>query len=229
MAQRKESIADEFRARKSSAIVGEIIPETAVETPSAENDKQLGAGKNHTPKPSNGNGDGKKPVASTSSTAAKAGASKGSTNGTSKPTTLKTIARPAAISTAKTSVAPKASPKTKGSMPKTPTTPSQSHLRDTSSKAADIKASKKASAPSRDVKVYHSDVYYCPYLSAQSENSAISSPDWLCQTETKIAHATYQASRVTHSSYGILGVKAGRGPAASTQAIAQSGLWKLSR
>ncbi|KAG0645712.1 hypothetical protein D0Z07_8789 [Hyphodiscus hymeniophilus] len=128
-AERKQSIASEYEARKNSTMVEETIPEVAVETPSIEVDKQLGevikATKN--PKSPNAGLDLKKTAASNAHT-----------NGSIKSaTTEKTVdkapssrftARPTPISTAKTSTAPKSSPKTvkhavAPKTPKTPTTP----------------------------------------------------------------------------------------------------------
>lgn len=154
VAQKKESIAEEFQARKNSILVDEIVPETAVETPPPGADKQLGEGKQNAAESSNGNGETTKPVTSAGG-AIKKGVAKGGLNGnskpaksTDKPTTLKPITRPAAISTGRTSVASKASPRTaRTPVPRTPTTPSQSRPRDTPTKGADNKATKKTTAP----------------------------------------------------------------------------------
>lgn len=126
-AERKPSIASELDARKNSAVVEETIPEVEVETPSIEVNKQLGGDPKAT-KGAKGGIDLKKAASNNA-------ASKSQMNGSSsevattaktvdKPAASKATARPAPISTAKTSSAPKPSPKAvKSPAPKTPTTP----------------------------------------------------------------------------------------------------------
>jgi hypothetical protein len=163
-AQTKESIATELRARKNSAVIEEVIPETAVETPMKDVEKQLGGGKREAPKAGKPKEETRKMEASVSSATKPGGAVKGKANGNSKPaapakpvekpTTNKTTSRPAAISTAKTSVAPKASPKNVKvpPAPKTPTTAGQSHLRDISSRTPESKARRGPLAPNQAAK-----------------------------------------------------------------------------
>jgi hypothetical protein len=143
-AERKESIATEFQARKNSTAIKETIPETAVETPQSESDKRLGGGdqkkestkhtkveeKKTTGGPSNGHTNGSvKPAAAKSA---------------DKPTTAKTISKPAAISTAKTTTAAKVSPKkAKTPVPKTPTTPVRSQVKGVPAKTPDKKPEKR--------------------------------------------------------------------------------------
>ncbi|TVY31935.1 hypothetical protein LSUB1_G008507 [Lachnellula subtilissima] len=141
-AERKQSIATELDARKRSSFVEETIPETAVETPAIELDRQLGHGSG---------------LAKTNSTKpvvpkeGKKGGPPAHTNGNSIPTIAKTVEKPASktskpapIATARTSATLKASPtKTplpKSPLPKTPTTPSK---REAPRKVAEIKVEKK--------------------------------------------------------------------------------------
>jgi hypothetical protein len=145
IAERKESIATEFEARKDSTIVQDTIPESAIETPTSELDKKIGGPsadqKIEPTKPAKV--EQKKPGS---------GPSNGNTNGTTKPTaaksagkptTAKTISKPAAISTAKTTTAAKVSPKkAKSPIPKTPTTPVRSHLKEAPAKTPDKKPEK---------------------------------------------------------------------------------------
>ena len=150
-AERKDSLAAEIKARQNSAVIGETIPESAVETPPIEVDNQLGdKGK----EARNGDPEDKKPVAIASSGAKTwSGTSNGHTSGSTKSvaaakkleqaTASRTTARPAPISTAKTSTAPKTSPKIIRSpaMPKTPTTPSRSHTKETHTRKPEKKPS----------------------------------------------------------------------------------------
>ena len=149
-AERKQSIATEYDARKNSTVVEETIPEVAVETPPIEVDKQLGGGNKGVSKSAAEKKDLKKAAASNT-------ASNGHTNGSNKSaTTIKTVdkpssskftARPAPISTAKTAAASKPSPKTTKSpaAPKTPTTPRDRP--NESTKRPEKKPEKKESKP----------------------------------------------------------------------------------
>ena len=142
-AQRKESIATEFEARKNSTVVRDTILESAIETPQSESDKRLGGGDSK---------EAAKPVKVEEKKAA-SGPPNGHTNGSAKataakspdkPTTAKTISKPAAISTAKTTTAAKVSPKkVKTPVPKTPTTPVRSQVKDAPTKTPDKKPEKK--------------------------------------------------------------------------------------
>ncbi len=148
-AERKESIATEFEARKNSTIVQDTIPESAIETPTSELDKRIGGPsldqKRDTPKPA-------KIDSKVEQKKAASGSSNGHANGTTKPaaatssgkpTTAKTISKPTAISTAKTTATTKASPKkAKTPIPKTPTTPVRSHLKEAPAKTPDKKPEK---------------------------------------------------------------------------------------
>jgi hypothetical protein len=147
-AERKESIAAEFKARRDSTLVTEAIPESALaETPALELDKQIGvpdaiphrgrelakpaeikAAKKEEPKTSRGN----------SATRASG----------DKPATSKVTSRPAPISIAKTSTAPKHSPRTTSpksskAVPKTPTTSSAPSASRSPSKEAKAKTPEK--------------------------------------------------------------------------------------
>ena len=147
-AERKESIASEFQARKNSLVIAEVIPESAIETPSLESDKRLGLPK--------AKAELKKTGASTGT--AGAATSNGHTNGASKPATKsveKITNRPAPISVTKVAVASKSSP-IKSPLPRTPTTPrGRGRPAEVSKKELDKKSEKtmKASlAPSQSSK-----------------------------------------------------------------------------
>jgi hypothetical protein len=142
-AQRKESIATEFEARKNSTAVKETIPESAIETPQSEMDKRLGAGdqKKQTTKPMKV--EEKKASSGPSNGHANGSAKPTAAKSADKPTTAKTISKPAAISTAKTTTAAKVSPKkAKTPVPKTPTTPVRNQVKEAPAKTPDKKPEK---------------------------------------------------------------------------------------
>jgi hypothetical protein len=126
-AERKQSIATELDARKNSTVIEETIPEVAVETPSKEADKQLGGDTKGTKTTGGATGLKKAAASNASSNGNTNGSNKSITTGKTvdKPASSKFTARPAPISTAKSSAASKPSPKTTKSpaAPKTPTTP----------------------------------------------------------------------------------------------------------
>ncbi len=151
-AERKQSIATEMEARKQSAVIDEIIPENAIltpaTTPTLEENKQLGI-----PTGKEENEDIVKPAKADGKKVANGGQK---SNGAIKPTTAKTVERPAAtktatkpspISTAKTTTSSKAfSDKPKSPLPKTPTTPNKPRPKDA---AANIPEKKPERKPSR--------------------------------------------------------------------------------
>ncbi|TVY47778.1 hypothetical protein LOCC1_G006316 [Lachnellula occidentalis] len=143
-AERKQSMATEFDARKRSAFVDETIPETAVETPGIELDRQLGHGSGLIKT-------NMKPVVPKEKKADPPTHTKGNSISTIAKTVEKPASkttRPAPIATARTSATLKASP-TKGSkspLPKTPTTPSRREApRKVAEKKVEPKVEKKPS------------------------------------------------------------------------------------
>ena len=161
-AERKESIASEFQARKNSTMVSETIPESAIaETPAGEPNKQLGAGSG-TERGRNGSKEAEKTVdtkkvesaekgLNVTGNATKAPPANSHANGSSKPavvskntdkvTTAKIISKPAAISTSKLSPA-------KGTKSATPTPTTPTHRRSPMpTKTPDKKASRPSAQP----------------------------------------------------------------------------------
>ncbi|PQE32621.1 mucin-7 precursor protein [Rutstroemia sp. NJR-2017a WRK4] len=164
-AERKESIAAEFKARRDSTLVTEAIPESALaETPALELDKQIGV---PDAIPQRGRELGKpaeikstkkeEPKTSRSNSAARGTSANGTpkTASADKPATSKLASRPAPISTAKTSTAPKHSPRTTSpksskAAPKTPTTSTAPSASRSPSKEARAKTPEKK--PTKDAR-----------------------------------------------------------------------------
>lgn len=121
-AERKQSIAMEFDARKNNSVIEETVPELAIETPTVESDKRLEAKET----PWAGTTKGEQKVTGNATGTSGNEALKSHTNGSSKAVTTRPVekktTRPAPITTAKATTTSKVSP-TKSPLPKTPTTP----------------------------------------------------------------------------------------------------------